>query len=85
MALEKEGYITANRGTTKVRVYTNEDGDIASDDDVIKGYRYYSVNTVNASNGLVDNQAVLNLFLDFVGATETDEASNKMTVTWGVA
>lgn len=86
MALDKEGYITAHRGTTKVKVAINENGDIASEDDVVAGSRYYSVNQVNASNNLADNQAILELFLGFVGASgSSDQASNKMTVTWGVA
>lgn len=85
MALDKEGYITAHRGTTKVRVPTTSDGNIAMEDDTATSVRYYSINQVNSSNNLADNQAVLNLFLGFVGAPETDPVDNKMTVTWGVA
>lgn len=84
MALEKTGYINAQRGTTRQKVFTNEDGNIAMEGDTHKGYKYINVNQVNAGNNLADNAAVIDVFLGFVGAS-TDSLSNTMTVKWSVA
>lgn len=84
MALEKTGYIAAQKGTTKQKVMLNADGNIATEDDEVAATKYYSINQVNASNSLQDNAEVMELFLGFIGGG-TDSLSNQMTVRWEVA
>lgn len=84
MALEKEGYRSAIRGTTKVKVETDENGNIVISDSVTaKGNKYLSINQVNAANNYADNNDVIGVFVSIVGG-QYDPYSNKMTVTWGL-
>lgn len=86
MALVKTGYIDAQRGTTKQKVATNEDGNIAVEGDTHKGHRYITISQANAANNLIDNVELIKTFLTFVGAADTnDSISNTMSVKWGVA
>lgn len=83
MALEKQGYQTAPRGTTKVKFNINEDGTIVTDGSAAAGTKYVSINQANAANGLDDNNAVFAAFASITGGV-FDLYSNKMTVTWSV-
>lgn len=87
MGLEKDGYIVAQRGTTRQKVGTNSNGDLIADEnsEVVAGAKYISINMVNADNSFNDNAELFNKFLGFIGVTATDPYSNQMTVKWEVA
>lgn len=85
MALEKEGYIPVQRGTTRQKVGVNDNGDLVLDGEYTKSAKFININQVNADNSLKDNVEVFNKFMSFLGITASDPLSNQMTVKWEVA
>jgi len=81
MALAKEGYASAIRGTTKANVAVDADGHIAPEGTTPAGQKRFSINKVNADNSLTDNTDVLNFFLTLARG-QHDSLSNQMQVTW---
>ncbi len=81
MALSKTGYRDAKRGTTRVDVAINQDGNIATGMDTTAGVKGISINAVNAENSLTQNTKVLQLFIGLAGGRQ-DSLSNRMSVTW---
>lgn len=84
MSMQKAGYINAARGTTKVKVNVNEDGNIAQRGEAVAGVKSFAISAANAENGLVQNTQLLDFFIGLVGGT-ADANTNKMIVTWEVA
>lgn len=83
MALAKEGYTSAVRGTTTVKVLTDDNGYIAESQESAASTKRFQISAVNADNNLTDNTEVLNFFLTLArGITLTD--SNTMSVKWEV-
>lgn len=82
MALAKEGYSDAVRGTTRVKIGVDDNGQIAPEGEAT-GTKNFSINRVNAGNNLSDNTEVLNFFLNLAQAT-SDSLTNTMDVKWGV-
>lgn len=81
MALEKNGYQDAIRGTTKVNIAMDADGHIAPAGTTPAGTKRFTLNKVNADNSLTDNTEVLNFFLNLANGVQ-DSLSNQMQVTW---
>lgn len=81
MALEKTGYKSAVRGTTKVNVPVDANGNIAAAGTTPAGTKKFQINKVNAENSLTDNTEVLNFFLTLANGGQ-DSLSNTMQVTW---
>lgn len=83
MALAKEGYRSAVRGTAYASVPLNDDGYIASTTDTPIGTKNLQLTMVNAANSQEDNQSLTNIFLGFVDSYR--QGSNyKMRVVWEV-
>lgn len=83
MGYAKEGYRDANVGTTSVKIAIDEHGQIAPGGTTPAGTKRFQINRVAAENTLEDNEAVLDFFLDLVGAQYSSD-SNQMTVRWEV-
>lgn len=81
MALAKEGYASAIRGTTKANVGVDVNGQIAPAGTTPAGTKRFSINKVNADNSLTDNTEVLDFFLNLAQGRH-DSLSNQMQVTW---
>lgn len=81
MALAKDGYQDAIRGTTKVNVAVDADGHIAPEGTTAAGTKRFTINKVNADNSLQDNTDVLNFFLTLANG-RADSLTNQMQVTW---
>lgn len=81
MALSKTGYKDAARGLTKANIAVDEDGRIVPAGETPAGSKRFSINKVNADNGLADNTEVLNFFLTLANGVQ-DSLSNQMQVTW---
>lgn len=81
MALAKEGYTSAIRGTTKANIAIDENGYIAPEGTTPAGQKRFTLNKVNADNSLTDNTDVLNFFLNLAQGKQ-DSLSNQMSVTW---
>lgn len=81
MALAKEGYTSAIRGTTKANIGVDANGYIAPEGTTPAGTKRFSINKVNADNSLTDNTDVLNFFLTLARGSQ-DSLSNQMSVTW---
>lgn len=84
MALSKTGYKDAKRGTTRVDVGINSDGNIATGTDTTAGTKSIAINAVSADNNLAQNTKVLGLFFGLVGARQ-NASTNRMSVTWEAA
>lgn len=84
LALAKDGYSNAIKGTTSQKINLREDGTIAQDGDTIAGSKRISINTANASNSATTNQNIFRAFLDFVGNGSTDTLTNKFQVSWEI-
>lgn len=84
MAMAKTGYKDAKRGTTRVDVALNSDGNIATGTETAAGTKGISINAVNAENNLTQNTKVLGFFIDLVGGRQ-NSSSNRMTVSWEAA
>jgi len=83
MGLAKTGYSDAIRGTTRVNVAVDENGQIAPQGGEIAGTKAFQINKANAENSLSDNTEVLNFFITLAQGV-SDSMSNTMTVKWGV-
>lgn len=83
MALDKTGYTSAIRGTTRVNVAVDSDGNIAPAGTTPASQKGFQINRVNAENSLTDNTEVLNFFLTLANGVQ-DSLSNTMQVKWGV-
>lgn len=81
MALAKDGYTSAIRGTTKANIAVDANGYIVPEGTTPAGTKRFSINKVNADNSLTDNTDVLNFFLNLARG-QHDSLSNQMTVTW---
>ena len=83
MALEKEGYTSAVRGTTKVNVPIDNEGLIVTDTSISVATMKFQVSAVNAENSLADNTDVLNFFIGLANGISVSD-TNTMQVTWEV-
>lgn len=81
MALTKSGYKDARRGTTRVPVGIDSNGNIAVEGDTVVGTKSLSITAANAENSLVSNTALFSIFVGLAGGSQ-DSLNNKMTVTW---
>lgn len=81
MALEKTGYQSAVRGTTKANIGVDENGYIAIEGTTPAGSKRFTINKVNADNSLTDNTEVLEFFMNLAQGKQ-DSLSNQMQVTW---
>lgn len=81
MALIKQGYKDAIRGTTSSKVPITADGNIAQSSEEISGTKRFNFRFANAENGLNDNSKLLNIFLGFVGGS-IETGTNEMSVKW---
>lgn len=82
MSLAKTGYSDAIRGTTRVKVGVDENGQFAPAGEAVDT-KNFSINKVNAGNTLADNTEVLNFFLNLAQGT-SDSLTNVMNVSWEV-
>lgn len=84
MGLSRSGYSDALQGRTRVAVYIDENGDIATSDTTTAGTFNYSISQANPENSLADNQKLLNFFINEIAGGSTSSDTNVATVTWTV-
>lgn len=83
MALAKQGYKSAIRGTAYVAVPMNDDGYIAESADTAVGTKNVQLTMVNAENSQATNQQIASLFFGFMPSTKA-VANDRMRVIWEV-
>lgn len=83
MALAKEGYTPALRGTTKVNIPIDESGYIVPEGGNAASTKTFTITAVSAENSLTDNTDVLSFFLQLANGQQ-DSLSNTMSVKWEV-
>lgn len=83
MALVKQGYSAASRGTAYGIVKLNSSGFIAVDDDEVATTKTVQVNLANADNTQADNQLLLSTLFGFVPNAK-DVTNDRMRVIWEV-
>lgn len=84
MSLAKTGYKDATRGTMSQKISLRGDGTIAQDGDIVEGVKRLTFTNTNAANSAATNQNIVRAFLDFVGSGQSDQLTNKVSVTWEV-
>lgn len=84
MSLAKTGYRDATRGTMSQKISLRGDGTIAQQGDTVEGVKRLTFTNANAANSAATNQNIVRAFLDFVGNGQSDQLTNRISVTWEV-
>lgn len=84
MSLAKTGYADATRGTMSQKISLRGDGTIAQEGDTVEGVKRLTFTNANAANSAATNQNIVRAFLDFVGNGQSDQLTNRISVTWEV-
>lgn len=83
MALIKNGYSAAIRGTAYANVPLNDEGEIATTSDTPASTKVMQFTMANADNSQADNDTLVNIFFGFAPNSRS-VANDKMRVIWEV-
>lgn len=84
MALEKEGYKSAIRGTAYSYVPMNGSGEIARASETVETVKTLQFTMMNAANSQGMNERVAATILNFVPGMRTGGFNERMRVIWEV-
>lgn len=83
MALVKEGYVSAIRGTAYASIPMNDEGQIATTSDTPATTKIMQFAMANAENTQAENQTLVNVFFGFAPRARTI-SNERMRVIWEV-